>query len=442
MESREIKVLMLPWLAHGHISPFLELAKRLTQRKFLIYICSTPINLKSIKNQVAQKHSNHIKLVELHLPLLPGLPPHYHTTNGLPPHLVPTLQRAFRMAGPAFSDIITSLNPDLVIYDYCQPWAARVASSFSIPAVQFLTISATLMLHVLYAFEKRGEKFPFPETSLREYEKAKFRDINASGDGDEFLEAFGLSRDVVLIKTCRELEGKYVDFLSNVSGKEILPVGPLVQDLVMNDDESVEIMQWLEKKEKKSVVYVSFGSECFLSKEEREEVAKGLELSMVSFIWVVRVPNARQIEIEEALPKGFLDRVGNRGMVVKGWAPQAQILGHPNTGAFVSHCGWNSTLESIKYGVPIIAMPMQADQPINARLIEAIGVGLEIVRDEYGEFRHEEIMKGIKKIVRDENGEGIRRKVRQMSENVNVKIEDEMDEVVEQLTMLSQRKFN
>ncbi|KAL8551719.1 hypothetical protein ACS0TY_000695 [Phlomoides rotata] len=379
------------------------------------------MNLKSIKNQVAQKqYSNHIKLVDLHLPQLPDLPPHYHTTNGLPPHLLPTLQRAFRMAGPAFSDIVTSLNPDLVIYDYCQPWAARVASELAIPAVQFLTISATFMLHVFYAFDKQGEKFPFRETSLREYEKAMFRDLNDSGDGDELLEAFGLSRDVVLFKTGRELEGKYIDFLSNVSGKKIVPVGPFVQDLMMNDDQGVEIMQWLEKKEKKSVVYVSFGSECFLSKEEREEVAKGLELSMVSFIWVVRVPNGREIEIEEALPIGFLDWVGSRGLIVKGWAPQTRILGHPSTSGFLSHCGWNSTLESIKYGVPIIAMPMGVDQPVNARLVEAIGVGLEVVRDEYGVFRREEIAKVIKKVVKDENGEHIRRKVRQMSDNGSI----------------------
>ena len=95
-----ISVLMLPWLAHGHISPFLELAKMLTTRNFHIYFCTTPINLSPIKQQLSEKDSLSIELVELHLPSLPELPPHYHTANGLPPHLMPTLKKAVDMASP------------------------------------------------------------------------------------------------------------------------------------------------------------------------------------------------------------------------------------------------------------------------------------------------------------------------------------------------------
>jgi hypothetical protein len=90
MDARHgsISVLMLPWIAHGHISPFLELAKKLTKRNFHIFFCSTPINLRPIKEKLPQKYSLSIQFVELHLPSLPELPPHYHTTNGLPPHLM------------------------------------------------------------------------------------------------------------------------------------------------------------------------------------------------------------------------------------------------------------------------------------------------------------------------------------------------------------------
>ncbi|GLT66729.1 hypothetical protein SLA2020_390800 [Shorea laevis] len=91
-------ILIFPWLAHGHISPFLELAKKLSKRNFFIYFCSTPVNLSSVKPMISLKESLCIQLVEFHLPSLPDLPPHYHTTKGLPPHLVNTLKNAFDMA--------------------------------------------------------------------------------------------------------------------------------------------------------------------------------------------------------------------------------------------------------------------------------------------------------------------------------------------------------
>ncbi|CAL5365397.1 unnamed protein product [Camellia sinensis] len=163
----------------------------------------------------------------------------------------------------------------------------------------------------------------------------------------------------MLYNTCRELEGKYIDYLPVIGEKKVVPVGPLVQGIVDDENEHSEIIQWLDNKGEYSTLFVSFGSEYFVSKEEIEEIAHGLELSMVNFIWVVRFPNGEKVELEEALPKGFVDRLGERGLVVDGWAPQARILTHSSTGGFVSHCGWNSVLEGLKFGVPIVAIPMQ-----------------------------------------------------------------------------------
>ncbi|KAL6578165.1 hypothetical protein OROMI_010493 [Orobanche minor] len=100
-----LKVVMFPWLAHGHISPFLELAKTLSERNFRCYIISTPVNFSSIKNKIPEIYSPTIHLLDLHLPLLPELPPHHHTTNGLPIELHPTLRKALRGAEPEFSDL-------------------------------------------------------------------------------------------------------------------------------------------------------------------------------------------------------------------------------------------------------------------------------------------------------------------------------------------------
>ncbi|KAM3282866.1 UDP-glucosyltransferase 29 [Capsicum chacoense] len=443
MEAKKntISVLMLPWLAHGHINPFLELSKKLANRNFHIYMCSTPVNLNSIKKRVTEKYSQSIELVELHLPSLPDLPPQYHTTNGLPPHLMNTLKTAFEMAAPKFSEILQTLNPDLVIHDYNQPWVADSASSMNIPAVQFPTFCATAVAWAIHMSENIEEKFPFPEIYLHQYEMLSLKkDINEAPDKMfPFDEALKRSQDIILVKTCRDFEGKYIDYLSNLVFKKIVPVGSLVQESIDQDDHD-EIMQWLDKKEKGSTVFVSFGSEYFLSNEQINAVAQGLELSRVNFIWVIRFPQGERINIRDAFPEGFLERVGERGMVMEGWAPQAKILQHPSTGGFVSHCGWSSFMESMKFGVPIIAMPMHIDQPMNARLVEYIGMGVEAVRDENGKLMSAEIAKGIRKVLMEESGEGVRKKAKQLSEKMNAKGNEEIDGMVVELLAVCNNK--
>ncbi|MCE0482398.1 hypothetical protein HAX54_041149 [Datura stramonium] len=443
MESKKntISVLMLPWLAHGHISPFLELAKKLANRNFHIYMVSTPVNLSSIKKRVTEKYSQSIELVEIHLPSLPNLPPYYHTTNGLPPHLMNTLKTAFEMAAPNFSKILQTRNPDLVIYDYNQPWAADSASSLNIPAVQFLTFGAAVVSLAIHMSENTEDKFPFPEIYLREYEMLSLKEAVNEAPGNQFPlnEALRRSREIILVKTYRDFEGKYMNYLSNLVSKKIVPVGSLVQESIDQDDHE-EITQWLDKKEKCSTVFVSFGSEYFLSKEQRHAVAEGLELSKVNFIWVIRFPQGEGINIRDALPEGFLERVGERGMVMEGWAPQATILQHPSIGGFVSHCGWSSFMESMKFGVPIIAMPMHLDQPMNARLVEYVGMGVEAVRDENGKLQSEEIAKVIRKVIVEKSGEAVRKKARELSEKMNMKGDEEIDSVVEELVALCSNK--
>ncbi|KAH7845209.1 hypothetical protein Vadar_026104 [Vaccinium darrowii] len=338
METRQggTRVLMLPWVAHGHISPFLELAKRLTEKNFHIYFCSTNVNLNSVKKMLPEKYSHSIQLVELHLPSSPELPPCYHTTNGLPYHLMGTLKIAFANSKPFFSHIISTLNPDLVMYDFNMPWVSTASSSLNIPSILFFSFGSLFTSFALNLLENPDTEFPFQSIHLREFEKGNFQamfEFSADGvkDRDLFLESIMLSRDVILIKTSRELEGKYIDYLSTLVKKKIQPVGPLVQEIV-DRDEDIEVMQFLEKKDESSVVFVSFGTEFFLSNEDREEIAYGLELSKVNFVWVLRFPVGEKTSVEEALPEGFLDRVGDLGMVVEGWAPQAKILMHSSTG--------------------------------------------------------------------------------------------------------------
>ncbi|KAG5533089.1 hypothetical protein RHGRI_027352 [Rhododendron griersonianum] len=315
MDSKEscTKVLMLPWLAHGHITPFLELAKKLSTKNFHIYLCSTPIILNSIQNRITETQSLSIELVPLHLPpTSPELPPHRHTTNGLPPHLIPALKRAFDSASPRFSEVVQTLSPDLVIYDFLQPWAATIASECEIPAVLFFIAGAALVSLGLHLHSRPGVELPFPEYQhiLKGFPKAQPEEAptnDGTDDKTRLLESLGKSCKMILFNTFREFEGKYIDYLSILTKKKVVPLGPLVQEIDEPNKDS-EIMQWLGTKDELSTVFVSFGSESFPSKEERDEIAHGLELSGVNFIWIVRFPALGESTIEEALPVGFLKR--------------------------------------------------------------------------------------------------------------------------------------
>ncbi|KAK4477893.1 hypothetical protein RD792_017158 [Penstemon davidsonii] len=381
MDSKSsFRILVFPWLAHGHVFPFLELSKKLFQKNFQIYFCSTSINLDSVK-----KSSNldefSIELIELQLPSIPELPPHYHTTKNIPPNLLPILMQAFQSSSSNFSDIITKIKPDSLIYDGFQPWAANFASSQGIPSVHFCNSGSTPMsfFHHLHT-HKRFDTFPFPEIYLHGYEIMDLMKQGESlkmGDGDE-------------------------DFLNDL--------------------------------------YISFGSENYLSKEQIEEIAKGLELSNVNFIWVVRFPIESDTSIDDALPNGFLERVKDRGIIEEKWAPQAEILPHENVGGFMSHCGWSSVMESIYFGVPIVAVPLKFDQPVNSRLMVEIGVGVEVKRDDSGKFSGENVGEAISKVIAEESGEGFRSKVRELSEKVKMEEENGFDEVAEQLSSICMKK--
>ncbi|KAK6144707.1 hypothetical protein DH2020_021527 [Rehmannia glutinosa] len=404
---------MFPWLAHGHISPFIELAKNLSDRDFHCYICSTPVILNSIKNKIPEKYSVSIHLVELHLPTLSELPPHYHTTNGLPPNLNPTLRKALKMAKPNFLNLVKTLHPDLLIFDILQPWAGAIASLQNIPSVTFFTSAIQL------------SKF---ELSMA----LGIMESHESEEKDPDDEAFQRNDGIILVNSSREIEGKYMDYLSGMINKKIMPTGALVQD-PCNEvyDDSEMIMEWLRGKNEFSSVFVSFGSEYFLKKEEIEEIAIGLELSNVNFIWIIRFPKGEEMRVEEALPEGFLERVGERGMILEKWAPQAKILSHSSVGGFVSHCGWNSLLESIDYGVPV-----HLDQPLNAKLVVELGVGVEVKRDYNGRFKRDEISKVIRDVVIGQTGEELRRKIGEKRESIRLRSRDEVEEVAKKLAQL------
>ncbi|KAL0457354.1 UNVERIFIED_CONTAM: UDP-glucosyltransferase 29 [Sesamum latifolium] len=445
MEAKQtnFSILMFPWIGHGHVFPYLELAKNLSNKNFDIFFCSTAVNLSSISDALEKSSSTmSIQLVELHLPLLSELPPHFHTTKNVPPDLMPKLFETFQMSTSSFSNIISSIRPDMLIYDVFQPWAAKIASSLGIPAVHFATSGAAPYSFYFHYFISANSAFPYEAMYLRDHERKALEAMVPSDrrdrqkDQDSGFDHFNLSYDIVLMRTCRTIEGKYIDHLSFLCKRKLVPVGPLVTHANSEEGKHAEIMEWLSKKNQFSTVFISFGSENYLSKDQMVEIAKGLEACNVNFVWVVRSPLGERVSIEEVLPTGFLDRVKDRGMILQRWAPQTKILAHPSTGAFLSHCGMSSIIESIYFGVPVIAMPLKLDQPLNARLLVEAGVGVEVGRDENGGFGGADVTDAINKVVVEETGEVMRLKAAELSEKMKNEEEDAVNGAADQLRRL------
>ncbi|XP_010667699.1 anthocyanidin 3-O-glucosyltransferase 5 [Beta vulgaris subsp. vulgaris] len=240
--------------------------------------------------------------------------------------------------------------------------------------------------------------------------------------------------DGVLVNTWEDLEPttlfsfKNNKVLKEIFNKPVYPVGPLVRP-VRPECLGEELSEWLNKQPKESVLYVSFGSGGTLSSQQTIELALGLEISQQRFIWVVRPPiehdgagalfhamDGQDHMISQYLPPGFMTRTRNLGKVIPMWAPQMEILAHPSVGGFLSHCGWNSTLESLVNGVPIIAWPLYAEQNMNAALMdEEVGVAVRPkVLPTKVIVGREEIKKLINKIMVDDEGIKIRERVKEV----------------------------
>ncbi|KAK7382867.1 hypothetical protein VNO80_01997 [Phaseolus coccineus] len=245
--------------------------------------------------------------------------------------------------------------------------------------------------------------------------------------------------DGILVNSFMELEEEATKAISqrgSHGGGDYPPVysvGPITQSGASSSKSRCECLLWLDKQEPNSVLYVSFGSGGTLSQKQINELALGLELSRHKFLWAnLRAPNDRASAtyfsdvclVDDPLhflPLGFLERTKEQGLVMCGWAPQVEVLGHKSIGAFLSHCGWNSVLESVEHGVPMIAWPLFAEQRTNAALVtDELKVALR-AKMNIGEkvVVKEDIVKVIKGLMEGLEGEEIRRKVKELKKLAN-----------------------
>ncbi|KAL6976028.1 hydroquinone glucosyltransferase [Sarracenia purpurea var. burkii] len=254
----------------------------------------------------------------------------------------------------------------------------------------------------------------------------------------KFREAKG-----IMVNTFEELEFHAVKSLSDEDKiPPIYPVGPLLNlDGELNDNQNHQsdaIMWWLDNQPPSSVVFLCFGSMGSFDEEQVKEIAVALEQSGHHFLWSLRrpPPNGKLGFIDEyenpkeVLPEGFFERTAKMGKVI-GWAPQVAVLSHPAVGGFVSHCGWNSTLESFWCGIPMATWPMYAEQQLNAfQLLKEFGVAVEIKMDYRNDVRMEskvivtaaEIEGGIKRLMGVDTSIEIRKMVKEIREKSRIAV--------------------
>ncbi|GAB4848202.1 hypothetical protein Ancab_002869 [Ancistrocladus abbreviatus] len=233
----------------------------------------------------------------------------------------------------------------------------------------------------------------------------------------------------MLVNSFTELESRAIHLLLNdASAPPMYPVGP-IPNLDKHNEASIDgldkekesIFRWLDEQPQSSVIFLCFGSKGSLVEEQAREVASGLERSGHRFLFSLRRPSSGGEKVgphdyenlQDVLPMGFLDRTAKIGKVI-GWARQVTILSHPAIGCFVSHCGWSSILESLWFGVPVVAWPMYAEQQMNAFLmVRELELAGEI-RIDYrwnyqkklsnGLVEAEVIERGVRKVMDGENG--------------------------------------
>ncbi|XP_040992411.1 mogroside IE synthase-like [Juglans microcarpa x Juglans regia] len=411
--------LVFAYPAQGHINPIVELSKRLKHKGVEVTLVTTNFISKNIQKEVSS-----IALETISDGFDEGM-------TGQIENIQTYLERFERVGSKNLTDLIEKLSRsgrpvNCIVYDPFLPWALDIAKKFGLVAAAFLTQSCavdTIFYHV-----RKGElKLPLrgPEVLLPGLPPLEPQDMPSfiynwgsyPGPLDLLVGQFSNveKADWVFCNTIYELEQEAVDWMSKIM--PMRTVGPTIPSMFLDkrieDDKDYGFsifkpntdacVKWLNDRPKASVVYVSFGSMAALEAEQMQELAWGLRMNNNYFLWVVRASE------EAKLPKNFVEETSEKGLVV-GWCPQLEVLAHEAVGCFVTHCGWNSTLEALSLGVPMVAMPQWTDQSTNAKYImDFWKMGLKAPVDEKGLVRREAAAHCIREIMEGERGEEIKK---------------------------------
>ncbi|KAF4403319.1 hypothetical protein G4B88_007965 [Cannabis sativa] len=403
----------------------IDIARLLAHHGAMVTIVTTPLNAVRFNSIIDRdiQSGYPIQIVELQFPLAQsGLPQGSESTDTLPSlSLFKNFMSAVSLLQQPLEQLFQQLNPTptCIIADKNIIWAAQTAQKFRIPKISFdgLSCFASSCAHHLHVskihetIESESDPFIIPGLPDRvelmkcqlsgafnprseQFLKATCKRVMEAEEG-----AYG-----VLVNSFEELEGEYVETERGNKAS------------IDNED----CLKWLDLQAPSSVVYACLGSMNRLLPPQLAELGLGLEASKSPFVWVIRKAY-KSDEFEDWSKKdGLEERTKGRGLFIRGWAPQVLILAHKAIGAFLTHCGWNSTLEGVWAGVPLVTWPLFAEQFYNEKFIvqvKKIGVrvGAEVVvpigdEEKYGVLvKRDHVKEGIE-MVMDKGKEGEERR--------------------------------
>ncbi|KAF5466131.1 hypothetical protein F2P56_016084, partial [Juglans regia] len=417
--EKEIHILVLPYPVVGHINPMLQFSKRLASKGPKVTLVTTMST--SYKSMQTQARSVAIE------PISDGSDEAKSLGNW-------DHDRFKAMVSESLAKLIEKLGksskypPKCLVYDSVMPWAIDVARQYGLAGAAFFTQSCAVKAIYYHAHVGSILRMPLegpPTVSLPSLPLLGINDLPSflcdAGSYPAFLtlvlNQFSNIQEAnwILCNTFDMLEDEVLTWMA--SRWPVKTIGPAIPSMYLDkrleDDKEYGLnlfkpdvdacMKWLDTKETGSVIYASFGSLAALGEEQMEELAWGLKNSNCYFLWVVRESE------EKKLPSNFLQETAEKGLVVS-WSPQLDVLAHRAAGCFMTHCGWNSTLEALSLGVPLVAIPQWTDQTTNAKfIVDVWKVGVRIKLDEKGIATKEEIEMCIKEVMEGERGKEMKK---------------------------------
>ncbi|XP_059652913.1 abscisate beta-glucosyltransferase-like [Cornus florida] len=408
-ESSKLEMFFFPFVGGGHLIPMIDLARLFASHGVKATILAIPNDAVVFHKVINRDKSS-------------GHDIHLHTLQPPPGEQLTTIS-SVDMSAPPFTDtsilqeplkqLLLRCRPDCLVTDTFHRWIPDVVDAIGVPRVIFngnccfarvcediikkhephLKVGSDSEPFVLEGLPDRIE-LTSSQLPIFTRRGTEFPGKSMRADQNSFAQ---------VINSFYELEPAYVDYFRNVMGKKAYLIGPVslcnrnVADKAERGQNSAideqSCLKWLDSKTPNSVIYVSFGSLVRLKPTQLHEIAYGLESSDHSFIWVIgKIMESNEKSDKNWLPDAFEQRMmeTQKGLIIKGWAPQLLILEHEAVGGFMTHCGWNSTLECVCAGVPMVTWPLSADQFYNEKLVtEVLRIGVRVGSLEWASWNME-----------------------------------------------------
>ncbi|KAL5549052.1 hypothetical protein UlMin_004283 [Ulmus minor] len=425
-------IAMFPWFAIGHITPYTHLANELARKGHKVTILLPKKAHLQIQN--LNLHPNQVTFYPLNVPHVDGLPLGTETTSDAELSLHGLLATAYDLTRDQVQNFLSTTKPQFVFYDFAN-WLPDIAVPLGIKTVFYSVVSPSAVSFTLTLTRNLPDDRRITPEDLKKIELVSLPPSYPSSlvvhrvlhelrlllmilslsscDGTTLAERLTTSMkrsDVLCMRSCRELEGNFCDYISNHLGKPVLLTGPVLPKAgVTNSSLEERWADWLGRFEPGSVVFCVFGSQIILEKSQFQELVSGFELTGLPFFVALKPPKGCA-SVEEAFPLGFEERVKGRGVVYGGWVQQPLILSHPSIGCFVNHCGFGTMWESLLSDSQIVLVPFLSDQILNTRLLSAgdLKVAVEVEREGINRwFSKENLSKAIKSVMDKDSEVGI-----------------------------------